>query len=58
LTEKLIEEIFDSPSPFLITLSLSLLFKFFMKSKFSPAVGQIGWLLGVATMVAYKIFFD
>jgi hypothetical protein len=29
-----------------------------MKSKFSPAVGQIGWLLGVATMVAYKIFFD
>ena len=29
-----------------------------MKSKFQPEVSQIGWLLGISTMVAYKIFGD
>ena len=58
LSEGLIGEIFDSPSPFLANLSLCLLFKFFMKSKFQPEADQVGWLLGVSTMVAYKIFVD
>jgi hypothetical protein len=29
-----------------------------MRSRFPAEVGQIGWLLGVATLVAYKVFFD
>jgi hypothetical protein len=58
LSEQLVEEILDCPSPFLATLALSLLFKFLLRSHFSPAVGQIGWLLGVATLVAYKVFYD
>jgi hypothetical protein len=29
-----------------------------MRSKFTPLVTQIGWLLGVASLVAYKVFFD
>lgn len=58
LSEELIEELLDSPSPFLATLTLALLLKFLMKSKFTPLVTQIGWLLGVASLVAYKVFFD
>ena len=29
-----------------------------MRSRFQAEVGQIGWLLGISTLVAYKVFFD
>ena len=58
LNMDLITSFFSQASPFLINFTLSLLFKFLLKSKFPLNADNIGWILGIASLVGYKIYYD
>jgi hypothetical protein len=58
VTRELIENYFDSASPFLANLSLCLLCKCLSKSAIVLTAENIGWLLGISAVVAYKTYYD
>jgi hypothetical protein len=54
----MLEVFFDPPSPYLINLSLCLFCKCLSRGFLSLKEDSIGWLLGVSTIVAYKLYYD
>ena len=57
-SQELIEKIFEEPEPFLVNLSLCLMAKFLFYSKTKLNSESVPWILSVATIVAYKIYYD
>ena len=58
LSLSLIDTYFDTCSPYLINLSLCLLCKCLSKGVIPLTSGNIGWLLGISLVVAYKVYYD
>lgn len=58
LTMEMIEKIFEEPEPFLINLAMCLILKFLFYSKISLSCANACWILSIATIVAYKIYYD
>jgi hypothetical protein len=58
LSESLLEDYFDFFSPFLVNLAVCLFFKCLVKSSTSLTKENVGWLFGIATVVAYKVYYD
>jgi hypothetical protein len=57
-SEELVGAIFTSASPFLVNLSLCFLIKFILRSQLKINNENAGWLLGIAAIIGYKIFYD
>lgn len=58
LSQELVEKIFEEPEPFLVNLSLCLMAKFLFYSKTKLDCENVPWILSVATIIAYKIYYD
>jgi len=58
ISQNLISNFFDTSSPFLINLAFCLLFKCLSKSTILLDENNLGWLLGISTVVAYKVYYD
>lgn len=50
--------LYDTPSPFLINLSLCLFIRYCENVEEPVKFEGCAWLLGIATIVAYKIYYD
>ena len=50
--------LYDTPSPFLINLSLCLFIRYCANAQEKVKFEECAWLLGIATVVAYKIYYD
>ena len=53
-----IAQIFDTPQPFLINLSLCLMMRYALASRRKVCFEDSAWVLTVSTIVAYKLFYD
>ena len=58
LTKELVKRIYEEPEPFLINLSLCLMFKFLYYSKIKLDLENVCWIMGIGTVIAYKIYYD
>jgi hypothetical protein len=58
LTLKMVRRIFEEPEAFLINLALCLLLKFLFYSKILLTNVNSCWILSIATIIAYKIYYD
>jgi hypothetical protein len=58
ISHNLITSFFDTSSPFLINLAFCLLFKCLAKGDVKLNQKNLGWLLGISTVVAYKVYYD
>ena len=58
LKPSLIKEIFIAPSLYLVNLSLCLLLKYCYFTNTSLDDHNIGWILSVSAIIAYKIYYD
>ena len=54
----MVEYIFETPVPFLINLSLCLLFKLLKMSKKEITKENAVWLMTISTLISYKIYYD
>ena len=53
-----IKLIYDTPQPFLITLSLCIFTRYCINTKRKVKFEDSSWVLGVATVIAYKLYYD
>ena len=58
LSLEFLEEIFLSPSIFLMNLSVCLLLKYSYYTRTILSQDNIGWIISVSTIIAYKIYYD
>lgn len=58
LTEELIRDIYQAPSPFLMNLSLCLLLKYCIKRNARPDCNDAAWIVAIATIEAFKVYYD
>jgi len=54
----MLEVFFDPPTPYLVNLALCLFCKCMSRGQIVVGVDSVGWLLGVSTVVAYKLYYD
>ena len=54
----MLENYFDFYSPFLVNLGLCLMVKSLTKNQIGLTKENAGWLLGIATVIAYKVYYD
>lgn len=50
--------IYDTPQPFLITLSLCIFTRYCFNSKRKVKFEESAWILCVSTVIAYKLYYD
>ena len=50
--------IYDTPQPFLINLSLCLFIRYCFLTKRKVKFEESAWVLCVATILAYKLYYD
>jgi hypothetical protein len=55
---KTIELIYDTPQPFLIILSLCIFTRYCISTRRKVKIEESAWVLSVATVIAYKLFYD
>ena len=53
-----IELIYDTPQPFLIILSLCIFTRYCISTRRKVKIEESAWVLCVATVIAYKLFYD
>lgn len=53
-----IELIYDTPQPFLIILSLCIFTRYCLSTRKRVKIEESAWVLCVATVIAYKLFYD
>jgi hypothetical protein len=58
LTEELIKHIYQAPSPFLMNLSLCLFLRYCIKRNAKPEWNDAAWILAIATIEAFKLYYD
>lgn len=58
MTEQLVKEIYQAPSPFLMNLSLCLFLRYCIRRNSKPDWNDAAWILAIATIEAFKVFYD
>lgn len=58
LTEDLVKEIYQAPSPFLMNLSLCLFLRYCIRRNAKPEWSDAAWILAMSTIQAFKIYYD
>ena len=58
LSQELIQIYFETSTPYLINLALCLLCKCISKGVIELKQNNVGWLLGISTVVSYKVYYD
>jgi hypothetical protein len=53
-----VELIYDTPQPFLITLSLCIFTRYCISTRRKVKLDESAWVLCVATVIAYKLYYD
>ena len=53
-----IAQIYESPQPFLINLSLCLFVRYCLSTKHKVTFEGSAWVLTVSTIIAYKLYYD
>ena len=57
-SEAMVSTIFDSTCPLLVNLAVCLLLKCSSWGGVALSEKNLGWMLGISTIVAYKIYYD